>query len=189
MNGSLLKAVFAAALSALLESTASTASSASTSRAEPASATAPAAVPPAVSDWTPPLSTRGRYIVATHGDRFTLKSGNWRGARGLGPVAATRDDPANRHAGKKADRIPLGLDRAPMSEIVDGFRELGLNSVRLRPVSRTRAASVRLARRPDCCAGRSGEQARGQCWDSAGGRRTNRCAGKVNEPEGERTGG
>lgn len=131
MNGSLLKAVLAAALSILLISTASTASTARTSQAEPASVTAPAAVPPAVSDWTPPLSTRGRYIVDAHGVRFKLKSGNWHGASGTWTGSGDRDDPANHHAGEKADRVPLGLDRAPMSEIVDGFRELGLNSVRL----------------------------------------------------------
>ncbi|MEV6652253.1 cellulase family glycosylhydrolase [Streptomyces sp. NPDC051219] len=89
-----------------------------------------AAVRPAEA-WTPPLSTRGRYVVDADGDRFKLKSGNWHGASGTWTGAGSPDDPANIHAGEKSDRMPLGLDRAPMSEIVAGFRELGLNSVRL----------------------------------------------------------
>ncbi|WP_244258023.1 cellulase family glycosylhydrolase [Streptomyces sp. Tu 2975] len=98
-----------------------------------ASGRVPAAgpVPPAAPAWTPPLSTRGRYIVDADGNRFKLKSGNWHGASGTWTGTGDRDDPANHHAGEKADRVPLGLDRAPMSEIVAGFRELGLNSVRL----------------------------------------------------------
>ncbi|MEU6707440.1 glycoside hydrolase family 5 protein [Streptomyces wuyuanensis] len=90
----------------------------------------PAVVPPAA-DWTPPLSTRGRYVVDADGDRFKLKSGNWHGASGTWTGSGNPDDPADNHAGEKSDRMPLGLDRAPMSEIVAGFRELGLNSVRL----------------------------------------------------------
>ncbi|MFF4233329.1 glycoside hydrolase family 5 protein [Streptomyces sp. NPDC001820] len=81
--------------------------------------------------WTPPLSTRGRYVVDADGNRFKLKSGNWHGASGTWTGSGSADDPANNHAGEKSDRMPLGLDRAPMSEIVAGFRELGLNSVRL----------------------------------------------------------
>ncbi|MFG3305794.1 glycoside hydrolase family 5 protein [Streptomyces wuyuanensis] len=90
----------------------------------------PAVVPPAP-EWTPPLSTRGRYVVDAEGDRFKLKSGNWHGASGTWTGSGSPDDPADNHAGEKSDRMPLGLDRAPMSEIVAGFRELGLNSVRL----------------------------------------------------------
>ncbi|MFJ9805852.1 glycoside hydrolase family 5 protein [Streptomyces wuyuanensis] len=94
------------------------------------SADGPSVVPPAP-EWTPPLSTRGRYVVDAEGDRFKLKSGNWHGASGTWTGSGSPDDPANNHAGEKSDRMPLGLDRAPMSEIVAGFRELGLNSVRL----------------------------------------------------------
>ncbi len=78
-----------------------------------------------------PLSTRGRYVVDARGDRFKLKSGNWHGASGTWTGSGDIADPANHHAGEKADRIPLGLDRAPMDAIIDGFAELGLNSVRL----------------------------------------------------------
>lgn len=89
-----------------------------------------AAVPP-VEDWEPPLSTRGRYVVDAKGERFKLRSGNWHGASGTWTGSGSPDDPANNHAGEKSDRMPLGLDRAPMPEIVSGFLELGLNSVRL----------------------------------------------------------
>ncbi|MGP3949075.1 glycoside hydrolase family 5 protein [Streptomyces sp. 7N604] len=81
--------------------------------------------------WTPPLSTRGRYIVDADGHRFKLKSGNWHGASGTWTGSGSPDDPAHNHAGEKSDRMPLGLDRARVGEIVAGFRELGLNSVRL----------------------------------------------------------
>ncbi|WP_189134481.1 glycoside hydrolase family 5 protein [Wenjunlia tyrosinilytica] len=86
---------------------------------------------PAPAAWTPPLSTRGRYIVDADGNRFKLKAGNWHGASGTWTGSGDPDDPANNHAGEKSDRMPLGLDRAPMSEIVASFRELGLNSIRL----------------------------------------------------------
>ncbi|WP_107374298.1 glycoside hydrolase family 5 protein [Streptomyces abyssalis] len=89
----------------------------------------PAAAP--AQDWAPPLSTRGRYIVDARGERFKLKSGNWHGASGTWTGSGSPDDPADNHAGEKSGRMPLGLDRAPMSEIIAGFRELGLNSVRL----------------------------------------------------------
>ncbi|WP_375256572.1 glycoside hydrolase family 5 protein [Streptomyces sp. PKU-EA00015] len=95
----------------------------------PASATASAAA--SATAWTPPLSTRGRYIVDAHGNRFKLKSGNWHGASGTWTGSGSPDDPANHHAGEMSGRVPLGLDRAPLAEIVAGFRELGLNSVRL----------------------------------------------------------
>ena len=81
--------------------------------------------------WVGPLSTRGRYVVDARGDRFKLKSGNWHGASGTWNGSGDVNDPANHHAGEKADRIPLGLDRARLDAIVDGFAELGLNSVRL----------------------------------------------------------
>ncbi|MFD9738444.1 glycoside hydrolase family 5 protein [Umezawaea sp. NPDC059074] len=81
--------------------------------------------------WVGPLSTRGRYVVDARGDRFKLKSGNWHGASGTWNGSGDVNDPANHHAGEKADRIPLGLDRARLDAIIDGFAELGLNSVRL----------------------------------------------------------
>ncbi|WP_216207612.1 glycoside hydrolase family 5 protein [Amycolatopsis aidingensis] len=81
--------------------------------------------------WTGPLSTQGRYIVDADGDRFTLKSGNWHGASGTWTGSGDRADPANHHAGEMSNGIPLGLDRAPMREIMDSFHELGINSVRL----------------------------------------------------------
>nr|WP_307717615.1 cellulase family glycosylhydrolase [Streptomyces sp. V4I23] len=92
---------------------------------------APASATGSATDWTPPLSTRGRYIVDAHGNRFKLKSGNWHGASGTWTGSGSPDDPANHHAGEMSGRVPLGLDRAPLAEIVAGFRELGLNSVRL----------------------------------------------------------
>ncbi|MFJ5266619.1 glycoside hydrolase family 5 protein [Streptomyces sp. NPDC088387] len=102
----------------------------------PAPATAPAPAPAptpaeAAADWTAPLSTRGRWIVDANGDRFRLRSGNWHGASGTWNGSGSTADDANHHAGENSGRIPLGLDRAPMGEIVSGFREIGINSVRL----------------------------------------------------------
>ncbi|MFG1606717.1 glycoside hydrolase family 5 protein [Actinoplanes sp. NPDC049265] len=79
---------------------------------------------PAAPTWDGPLSTRGRYIVDAHGDRFKLKSVNWHGASGT-------FDGTGHHAGEDSGRIPLGLDRAPLDEIVAGLRDVGANSVRL----------------------------------------------------------
>ncbi|NLU71383.1 cellulase family glycosylhydrolase [Streptomyces sp. HNM0575] len=98
------------------------------------SKTTPVSAPgtaPGPEKWTPPLSTRGRYIVDADGDRFKLKSGNWHGASGTWTGSGDPEDPANHHSGENSGRIPLGLDRTPMKEIVAGFGELGLNSVRL----------------------------------------------------------
>ncbi|GAB3905295.1 glycoside hydrolase family 5 protein [Kibdelosporangium lantanae] len=81
--------------------------------------------------WVGPLSTRGRYIVDANGDRFKLKAGNWHGASGTWNGSGDVNDPANHHAGEIAYETPLGLDRAPMESIIDGFTELGLNTVRL----------------------------------------------------------
>ncbi|WP_430782420.1 glycoside hydrolase family 5 protein [Actinoplanes sp. G11-F43] len=95
----------------------------------------PPAVPAsaAVEDpgWTAPLSTRGRWIVDADGDRFKLRSGNWHGASGTWNGSGSDTDDANHHAGENAGRVPLGLDRAPVADIVAGFRAIGLNSVRL----------------------------------------------------------
>ncbi|MFC9269772.1 glycoside hydrolase family 5 protein [Streptomyces zhihengii] len=136
-----VRAALAAALSALMLVGAAPPAATGPAPAPPA-ATGPSAAPGAqapasraavarAADWTPPLSTRGRWIVDADGDRFKLKSGNWHGASGTWTGSGDREDPANHHAGEKADRIPLGLDRAPITEIVDGFLELGLNSIRL----------------------------------------------------------
>lgn len=104
---------------------------------------AAAAAPPAAPDrteaasvtsadsWTPPLSTRGRWIVDANGDRFRLRSGNWHGASGTWKGSGSTEDDANHHAGENSHRIPLGLDRAPMAEIIAGFHEIGINSIRL----------------------------------------------------------
>ncbi|WP_240649185.1 cellulase family glycosylhydrolase [Streptomyces sp. Z26] len=85
----------------------------------------------AAADWAAPLSTRGRWIVDANGDRFKLKSGNWHGASGTWNGDGDKADDANHHAGENAGRVPIGLDRAPMSEIIAGFQEIGINSVRL----------------------------------------------------------
>lgn len=81
--------------------------------------------------WVGPLSTRGRYIVDATGNRFKLKSGNWHGASGTWNGSGDITDPANHHAGEMSFQTPLGLDRAPLDSIIDGFADLGLNSVRL----------------------------------------------------------
>ncbi|MFC4506858.1 MULTISPECIES: glycoside hydrolase family 5 protein [Streptomyces] len=96
----------------------------------PASA-APASTAPAAPGWTAPLSTRGRWIVDADGNRFKLRSGNWHGASGTWNGSGSTADDADHHAGENSGRIPLGLDRAPMAEIIAGFREIGINSVRL----------------------------------------------------------
>ncbi|RSM72856.1 glycoside hydrolase [Kibdelosporangium aridum] len=82
-------------------------------------------------DWVGPLSTQGRHVVDAQGKRFKLKSGNWHGASGTWNGSGDINDPANHHAGEKADQIPLGLTRAKLDTIIDGFAELGLNSIRL----------------------------------------------------------
>lgn len=134
MKRSFVRPALAAALLALLAAASVEPRAAAESSARPVARTASAAQLPAASpagDWVPPLSTRGRYIVDAQGDRFKLKAGNWHGASGTWTGSGSPDDPANNHAGEKSDRMPLGLDRAPMSEIIARFRELGLNSVRL----------------------------------------------------------
>lgn len=103
-------------------------------------ASASAAAPPAPASaegrapadtWRPPLSTRGRYIVDADGERFKLRSANWQGAQGSWNGSGDIADPANHHDGEKADQMPLGLDRAPVSRILATFHELGINSIRL----------------------------------------------------------
>lgn len=65
----------------------------------PAPAEDTAAAP---ADWTPPLSTRGRWIVDANGDRFKLRSGNWHGASGTWNGSGSADDDANHHAGENS---------------------------------------------------------------------------------------
>jgi endoglucanase len=81
--------------------------------------------------WVAPLSTRGRYVVDATGARFTLRSANWHGASGTWNGSGDEAVDANHHAGENANRIPIGLDRAPLPDIVRSLRDLGLNSVRL----------------------------------------------------------
>ncbi|MCX4695041.1 cellulase family glycosylhydrolase [Streptomyces sp. NBC_01408] len=92
---------------------------------------APAPAPAAGEAWTPPLSTRGRYIVDAQGNRFRLRSGNWDGAQGSWNGSGDRDDPATHHSGQPSHGIPIGLDRAPLPALLADFRALGLNSIRL----------------------------------------------------------
>jgi len=102
--------------------------SASAATATPVAAGTPAALS---DSWRAPLSTRGRYVVDADGNRFKLKSANWHGAQGSWSGSGDINDPASHHDGEKADQMPLGLDRAPVSRILDGFHELGINSIRL----------------------------------------------------------
>ncbi|MEU7897449.1 cellulase family glycosylhydrolase [Nonomuraea sp. NPDC049152] len=95
---------------------------------DPASATEP--TPLAVS-WEGPLSTRGRYIVDATGNRFKLRSGNWHGASGTWTGSGDDEDPANNYASETSHRVPLGLDRVPVSKLLADFRALGVNSIRL----------------------------------------------------------
>ncbi|MFJ3923240.1 glycoside hydrolase family 5 protein [Streptomyces sp. NPDC090022] len=89
------------------------------------------AVSAASAAWTPPLSTRGRYIVDAQGNRFRLRSGNWDGAQGSWNGSGDPADPATHHAGQPSYGIPIGLDRAPLPALLADFRALGLNSIRL----------------------------------------------------------
>ncbi|MET8216111.1 cellulase family glycosylhydrolase [Streptomyces hirsutus] len=107
--------------------TAGTSAASVTAAASATAGTSAASAP----DWSAPLSTRGRWIVDADGDRFKLRSGNWHGASGTWNGSGSVDDDANHHAGENAGRIPLGLDRAPMAEIISGFHEIGINSIRL----------------------------------------------------------
>lgn len=127
-TSSLLVAAVSLALVPALAGLAAAPGFAAEARAEPA---APAAGAALAASWTPPLSTRGRYVVDAGGNRFKLRSGNWHGASGTWTGSGDAGDPANHHAGEKSDQLPLGLDRAPIGEIVASFHELGLNSIRL----------------------------------------------------------
>ncbi|MGY4961802.1 glycoside hydrolase family 5 protein [Streptomyces sp. 900105245] len=81
--------------------------------------------------WSAPLSTRGRYIVDSRGDRFRLRAANWDGAQGSWTGSGSVADPANHHAGQDSHGIPLGLDRVALPQLMADFHELGINTVRL----------------------------------------------------------
>ncbi|MEU6599772.1 MULTISPECIES: cellulase family glycosylhydrolase [Streptomyces] len=81
--------------------------------------------------WSAPLSTRGRYVVDAHGDRFRLKGANWDGAQGSWTGSGSPADPANHHAGQDSHGTPLGLDRAPLPQLLADFHQLGINTIRL----------------------------------------------------------
>ncbi|MER7277314.1 cellulase family glycosylhydrolase [Dactylosporangium sp. NPDC000244] len=85
----------------------------------------------AEAQWTPPLSTRGRYVVDADGRRFKLKAGNWHGASGTWNGSGDPEADANHHAGENSGRVPLGLDRVALDTIVAQFVATGINSVRL----------------------------------------------------------
>ncbi|MBV2357105.1 glycoside hydrolase family 5 protein [Streptomyces sp. J2-1] len=95
-----------------------------------ASAASPATAP-AAADWAAPLSTRGRYVVDAHGERFRLKAANWDGAQGSWTGSGSADDPANHHAGQNSYGVPLGLDRVPIGQLLSDFHALDINTVRL----------------------------------------------------------
>lgn len=81
--------------------------------------------------WTPPLRTRGRYIVDAAGVRFKLKAGNWHGASGTYLGSGDIRDPSNHHAGEQAYQTPLCLDRTPIADIIQSFVDLGITVIRL----------------------------------------------------------
>lgn len=83
--------------------------------------------PQLAASWTPPLSTRGRYVVDANGNRFKLKAANWEGAQGHWDP----NEPSGQHANTPTNDIPLGLDRVPMAQLMADFHGLGLNSIRL----------------------------------------------------------
>ncbi|KUN09741.1 glycoside hydrolase [Streptomyces yokosukanensis] len=81
--------------------------------------------------WSAPLSTQGRYIVDSQGNRFRLKGANWDGAQGSWTGSGSIDDPANHHAGQNSHGIPLGLDRVPLDQLLGDFHQSGINTIRL----------------------------------------------------------
>lgn len=85
----------------------------------------------AVPAWTPPLSTRGRWIVDANGNRFKLKSGNWHGASGTYTGSGDINQDSSHHANENAHTLPLALQYAHIDEILDGFESLRINSIRL----------------------------------------------------------
>lgn len=84
-----------------------------------------------ISSWEPPLSTRGRYIVDAQGKHFRLRSGNFHGASGTYNGRGDYNDAGNHHGGEMAYQTVLCLDRVSLDVLIDGFLELGINSIRL----------------------------------------------------------
>ncbi|KAF8061472.1 cellulase [Lyophyllum atratum] len=85
----------------------------------------------ALRDWTPPLSTRGRYVVDANGLRFKLKSGNWHGASGTYSGSGDINTDSSHHASENSHTLPLGLQYASLADILDGFERLRINTIRL----------------------------------------------------------
>ena len=83
-----------------------------------------------VPEWTPPLSTRGRYVVDANGNRFKLKSANWHGASGTWDGNGDPHDDSKSHSGENGNRMALGLQYVHIDKILDSLEELGINSVR-----------------------------------------------------------
>ncbi|MER5325930.1 glycoside hydrolase family 5 protein [Streptosporangium roseum] len=106
---------------------------------QPAAADTPT---PLAASWEGPLSTKGRYVVDATGKRFKLQSGNWHGASGTWTGSGDDEDPANNYASETSHRVPLGLDRVPMSKLITDFHTLGVNSIRL-PFSNGMIADTR----------------------------------------------
>ncbi|MER6362853.1 cellulase family glycosylhydrolase [Kitasatospora sp. NPDC001527] len=124
-------AMTAAAGPAASAGTTGTTGTAGTATADPVPPPTPLTGAQLSASWTGPLSTRGRYVVDANGDRFKLKAGNWAGAQGTWQGSGTATDPANNQAGQVSHNLPLGLDRAPIADILGGFHRLGVNSIRL----------------------------------------------------------
>ncbi|CCA71619.1 related to cellulase-Streptomyces pristinaespiralis [Serendipita indica DSM 11827] len=85
----------------------------------------------ALPEWTPPLSTRGRYVVDATGARFKLHSGNWHGASGTWTGVGDQNNDDNSHYNENSHNLPLGLQYMPIDTILDAFESLGINSIRL----------------------------------------------------------
>lgn len=94
-------------------------------------ASSPASSASLLDTWTPPLSTRGRYIVDSTGTRFHLRGGNLHGASGTYLGRGRYDDASNHHAGEVAYQTILCLDRKPLDELIDDILALGINTIRL----------------------------------------------------------
>ncbi|KZV85139.1 glycoside hydrolase [Exidia glandulosa HHB12029] len=84
-----------------------------------------------VPDWTPPLSTQGRFVVDAAGKRFKLKSANWHGSSGTWNGSGDVNDDANSHSNENSHNIALGLQYVAIDDMLDSFEALGINSIRL----------------------------------------------------------
>ncbi|KAJ7594106.1 cellulase [Mycena floridula] len=86
-----------------------------------------AEVPP----WVGPLSTRGRWIVDTNGNRFKLKSGNFYGASGTYSGSGDINIDSSHHGNENSHTMPLGLQYVSLADMLASFDQLRINSVRL----------------------------------------------------------